>query len=168
MSAPYPRAVIFLLDAQAGFPQAADLRKGIDPSVCVIFFTSSYLFCSPRIPSDHDISVRFIFPSLIIWNTSLIGQTSVLAFYINDHPKYAANLWAGLSKEKQLDYVNNYHKPENNIKIMVSVGGGENKPTTEGWDPVVTAKNVVKFAKDNNLDGVDLDWEVCFLHDAPS
>lgn len=92
----------------------------------------------------------------------------MLAFYLSDKPVYAAEKWAALSKEKQLEYVNNYHKSENNIKIMVSAGGGSNKPTTEGWDPVVTAENIVKFVKDNNLDGVDLDWEVCFLHGAPS
>jgi GH18 family chitinase len=55
--------------------------------------------------------------------------------------------------------VENYHK--NNIKIMVSAGGGSVKPTTEGWNPVTSAKNVANFVKDNSLDGVDLDWEVC-------
>jgi GH18 family chitinase len=51
-----------------------------------------------------------------------------------------------------------------NIKIMVSVGGGNNvKPTTDGWVAQDTANDVAQFVKNNYLDGADLDWEVCFL-----
>jgi hypothetical protein len=56
--APYPRIVIFL--NRQGFPEAADLRKGVDPSVCLIYqFT--LITCSPSIRSGHDIYVCFIF-----------------------------------------------------------------------------------------------------------
>ena len=107
--------------------------------------------------------MRFINHLLLITRL-LIGQTSVLAFYFSDHPVDAASKWAALSQGQQRECVDNYHK--NNIKIMVSAGGGSVHPTTQKWDPVVTAKNVVKFVKDNHLDGVDLDWEVCLFHRA--
>lgn len=105
--------------------------------------------------------------SLIIWNR-LIRQTSVLAFQLQSQPQQysAAAAWKALSQENQQEYAKKCR--DNNIKILVSVGGGSHKPVTEGWDPVATAKNAAKFAQDTHLDGVDLDWEVCFPHRAPN
>lgn len=85
---------------------------------------------------------------------------SVLAFYYNDHPVETAQAWQNFSRKQE--YVADYHK--NNIKIMVSVGGGSVKPTSAKWDPEASAKNVAQFAKQYLLDGVDLDWEVCCDH----
>lgn len=41
----------------------------------------------------------------------------------------------------------------------MSAFGGTDFPTSAGADPIVTAKNLAQFVLDNNLDGVDLDWE---------
>jgi len=114
--APYPRIVIFLLDANNGFPTAQDLRGNIDSSITI------YL---------------------------------VLAFYHSSQAVYAAEKWQNYQQKQQ--YVDDLHKQ--NIKIMVSVGGGGVTPTTDKWVPADAAYNVAQFAKQNVLDGVDLDWE---------
>jgi chitinase len=45
------------------------------------------------------------------------------------------------------------------IKIMISAFGAKEFPTTLGYDAVDCATRLGNFVKDNNLDGVDLDWE---------
>jgi hypothetical protein len=154
--APQPRIVIFL-DSQAGFPLAADLRKGVDDSVCVIYLFASLLFTMHTLRSRYICAFHL---SLLNRNTRLIGQTSVLAFYWSSSPVDAAKVWETFAKKQE--YVQAYHSK--NIKIMVSVGGGSVKPTTDKWDAKVSAQKVVQFVKTNLLDGVDLDWEVCLLH----
>jgi GH18 family chitinase len=89
---------------------------------------------------------------------------SILAFYYSDQPVDAAGAWQRYPQQQQ--YVNELHS--NNIKIMVSVGGGSVQPTSSGWVAETVANNVAQFAKNNLLDGVDLDWEVCFLYVTPS
>ncbi|KAF8236846.1 glycoside hydrolase [Tricholoma matsutake] len=79
----------------------------------------------------------------------------VLAFYFSDRAAYAAEKWQNYQQKQQ--YVDDLHKQ--NIKIMVSVGGGDVKPTTDKWVPADAANNVAQFVKQNALDGVDLDWE---------
>lgn len=108
-------------------------------------------------PSDYDISVRLIFINNLEYLSH--GQThSVLAFYFSDRAAYAAEKWQNYQQKQQ--YVDDLHKQ--NIKIMVSVGGGDVKPTTDKWVPADAANNVAQFVKQNALDGVDLDWEVGF------
>jgi hypothetical protein len=41
---------------------------------------------------------------------------------------------------------------------MISAFGSTDFPTTGGRDPVQTAADLAKFVKNNNLDGVDIDW----------
>ncbi len=45
------------------------------------------------------------------------------------------------------------------IKIMISAFGATEFPTTAGKDPVQTATALANFVNENNLDGVDIDWE---------
>lgn len=45
------------------------------------------------------------------------------------------------------------------IKLLVSAFGATEKPTTAGIDPFVCATKLANFVLDNNLDGVDIDWE---------
>ena len=46
------------------------------------------------------------------------------------------------------------------IKLIVSVFGSSDVPTTTGADPVDTANTVGAWVKKYNLDGVDVDYEV--------
>jgi chitinase len=46
------------------------------------------------------------------------------------------------------------------IKMIVSLFGAEEQPTTEGADPKEVAAAAAKFVQDYDLDGVDVDYEV--------
>ena len=48
---------------------------------------------------------------------------------------------------------------DHGIKIMISAFGATEFPTTEGIDAVDCAKKLGEFVLNNNLDGVDIDWE---------
>ncbi len=48
---------------------------------------------------------------------------------------------------------------EKGIKIMISAFGATEFPTTIGVDAVTCATDLATFVSQNNLDGVDLDWE---------
>lgn len=42
---------------------------------------------------------------------------------------------------------------------MVSAFGATEFPTTNGLDPTMCAQKLGDFVLQNNLDGVDIDWE---------
>lgn len=46
------------------------------------------------------------------------------------------------------------------IKLIVSAFGSTDAPTSNGADPTATANTIANFVKTNNLDGVDIDYEV--------
>jgi len=93
-----------------------------------------------------------------------------LAFWLNSGSADAALLWAnaytyvssdnpwGTSNSAvQAAWRQRYHSA--GIKIMVSAFGATEFPTSAGVDPVTCGTNLANFVKQNNLDGVDLDWE---------
>lgn len=45
------------------------------------------------------------------------------------------------------------------ILVMVSAFGATDFPTSAGKDPVQVGRQLAQFVIDNQLDGVDLDWE---------
>ena len=45
------------------------------------------------------------------------------------------------------------------INILVSAFGDSDHPTSDGRDPVDTANTMAQFVLDNNLDGIDVDYE---------
>jgi hypothetical protein len=45
------------------------------------------------------------------------------------------------------------------IKLIVSAFGATENPTSAGYDVYDCAKKLAEFVNDNNLDGVDIDWE---------
>lgn len=46
------------------------------------------------------------------------------------------------------------------IKLIVSVFGATDAPTTNGADPVKTANEMADWVKEFDLDGIDVDYEV--------
>jgi chitinase len=46
------------------------------------------------------------------------------------------------------------------IKIIVSLFGSTDVPTTSGADPIATANTMAAWVKQFDLDGVDVDYEV--------
>ncbi len=45
------------------------------------------------------------------------------------------------------------------IKILISAFGATEFPTTSKIDPIDCAVKLGNFVLENNLDGVDIDWE---------
>ena len=46
------------------------------------------------------------------------------------------------------------------IKIIVSVFGSTDAPTSTGADPIATANTMAAWVKEFDLDGIDVDYEV--------
>lgn len=81
----------------------------------------------------------------------------------------ASGMWANLvgnmgpngygttNKEIQATLKKNF--TNNNVKLMISAFGSTQTPTSAGYDPVDCAIKLAQFVIDNQLDGVDIDWE---------
>jgi chitinase len=102
--------------------------------------------------------------------TTTAYNVIILAFWLTTNPTDIASVWAdplrffstdnpwGTTKDLiQKNLIKAYHSK--GIKVLVSAFGATEFPTTAGADPVKTCTNLATFAKDNNLDGIDLDWE---------
>lgn len=48
---------------------------------------------------------------------------------------------------------------DNGVKLLVSAFGGTEHPTTANRDPKECGHKLGSFVLNNNLDGVDIDWE---------
>ena len=59
--------------------------------------------------------------------------------------------------EVQTNLTSNYHSK--NTKILVSAFGATEFPTTQGLPAKKTCLELAQFVKDNDLDGLDFDWE---------
>lgn len=81
----------------------------------------------------------------------------------------AANMWAniganmgansfGTTTQQIQATLKGYYK-QAGIKLLVSAFGATENPTTAGVDPTDCGLKLAKFVKDNQLDGVDIDWE---------
>jgi hypothetical protein len=70
---------------------------------------------------------------------------------------FQAAQWAGLPEAERARIKQEYNAA--GIKIMVSLFGAVNKPTSEGADPVATANSVAEWVKTFGVDGVDVDYE---------
>ncbi len=64
----------------------------------------------------------------------------------------------GTTKEQvQLNLKKKYN--DAGVKILISAFGATEFPTTAGYDPTDCATKLGNFVLQNNLDGVDIDWE---------
>lgn len=64
----------------------------------------------------------------------------------------------GDTKEKVHNaWLTAYHNA--GIKIMVSAFGATQFPTSQGFDAASTCSKMAIFVRDNQLDGIDLDYE---------
>lgn len=69
----------------------------------------------------------------------------------------SSNPWGSTTQQIQQAWINLYH--QYGVKVLVSAFGATDFPTTQGTDPIVIAEALARFVIDNNLDGVDLDYE---------
>jgi len=93
-----------------------------------------------------------------------------LAFWLNSGSADAAlvwgnvytyvssdNPWGGSNQAVQRAWLERYHSA--GVKVLVSAFGATEFPTSAGVDPVKCGTDLANWVKQNQLDGVDLDWE---------
>lgn len=106
-------------------------------------------------PYSHSYAYNII--NLAFWTTNQ-GPVDAALLWCNAITYVSPdNPWGNTTQQIQQAWINLYH--QYGVKVLVSAFGATNFPTTEGADPIVTAEALAKFVSDNNLDGVDLDWE---------
>ncbi|VDB96175.1 unnamed protein product [Peniophora sp. CBMAI 1063] len=79
-----------------------------------------------------------------------------LAFWVYK-PSYQAQVWSSMSASKRKATKQAYN--DAGISVIVSAFGADPQPTTDGKDATSQANNLAQFVIDNDLDGVDVDYE---------
>ncbi|OBZ74603.1 hypothetical protein A0H81_05469 [Grifola frondosa] len=80
-----------------------------------------------------------------------------LAFLLSSGPRDQAAAWTELSADQRTTLKSQYSSA--GISVIVSAFGSTEHPTTEGLDPAATASTMAQFVLNNNLDGIDVDYE---------
>lgn len=83
---------------------------------------------------------------------------SVLSFLLVSGAADQAAAWAALSDDKKAAIKTEYNAA--GVSVIVSAFGATDAPTSGGADPVATANTMAQFVLDNQLDGIDVDYEV--------
>ncbi|CAL1715059.1 unnamed protein product [Somion occarium] len=81
----------------------------------------------------------------------------LLSFLLLEGPFDKAEEWTQLSASQRSSIKSQYAAA--GIKLMVSVFGSTDVPTSTGADPIATANTVAAWVKQFDLDGVDVDYE---------
>eukprot|EP00734_Pompholyxophrys_sp_LG126_P000007 Pompholyxophrys_sp_v1_NODE_1_length_32789_cov_6.460653.p7 type:complete len:441 gc:universal NODE_1_length_32789_cov_6.460653:7430-6108(-) len=106
-------------------------------------------------PYSHSYAYNTL--NLAFWTTNQ-GPVDVALLWSNAIVYCSAdNPWGNTTQAIQQAWINAYHAY--GVKALVSAFGATDFPMTQGADPIVTAEALAKFVIDNNLDGVDLDYE---------
>lgn len=106
-------------------------------------------------PYSHTYSYNTI--NLSFWTTNQ-GPVDAALLWCNAITYVSPqNPWGTTTQEIQQAWISLYH--QYNVKVLVSAFGATDFPTTQGTDPITVAEELAQFCIDNNLDGVDLDWE---------
>ncbi|KAG5220861.1 glycoside hydrolase [Salix suchowensis] len=87
-----------------------------------------------------------------------IYSQGALAFLLVDGAFDKAKEWTRLSAAQRARVKAEYAAA--GIKLIVSVFGATDAPTTNGADPVETANEMADWVKKFDLDGIDVDYEV--------
>ncbi len=86
---------------------------------------------------------------------------SNLAFLLSDGPRDQVANWANLDATKRQQLKQQYNQA--GVSIVASAFGETDLPTTAGRDPVALANTMGQFVLNNDLDGIDVDWEEIVL-----
>lgn len=106
-------------------------------------------------PYSHSYAYNTI--NLAFWTTNQ-GPVDAALLWCNAITYVSSdNPWGSTTAEIQTAWINLYH--QYGVKVLVSAFGATDFPTTQGADPVATAEALAQFVINNQLDGVDLDWE---------
>jgi len=102
----------------------------------------------------HSSSYNYI--NLAFWLTS--GSADAALLWANAYTYVSSdNPWGGSTSAVQAAWRKLYNNA--GIKVLVSAFGATEFPTSAGVDPVACGNSLAEFVLNNNLDGVDLDWE---------
>lgn len=82
---------------------------------------------------------------------------SAISFWLSSGPADQAIVWQQLSKADR-DTLKAAYKAAG-VKVIISAFGATETPTTSKADPVDLATKLATFATENELDGVDVDYE---------
>lgn len=86
---------------------------------------------------------------------------SALSFVLVERAYDKATEWTFLSARQRATVKAQYAAA--GIKLIVSLFGSTDYPTTNGADPIKTADRMAAWVKQYDLDGVDVDYEVRFF-----
>ncbi|KAL1939933.1 hypothetical protein VTO73DRAFT_9633 [Trametes versicolor] len=81
----------------------------------------------------------------------------VLSFLLVSGAADQAAAWAALSDDTKAAIKTEYNAA--GVSVIVSAFGATDAPTSGGADPVATANTMAQFVLDNQLDGIDVDYE---------
>lgn len=88
---------------------------------------------------------------------------SALSFLLIEGAFDKAIEWTWLSAAERASVKAEYAAA--GIKLIVSVFGATDAPTSTGADPISTANTMAAWVKEFDLDGIDVDYEVsCSAH----
>ncbi|KAI0769741.1 hypothetical protein BD413DRAFT_604850 [Trametes elegans] len=104
-------------------------------------------------------------PAFVVYTDKATGETSflpcpsssVLSFLVISGPADQALAWQSLSDDQKAAIKNEYNAA--GVSIIVSTFGATDAPTSGGADPVGTANWMAQWVLDNQLDGIDVDYE---------
>ncbi|KAL5532334.1 hypothetical protein ACEPAF_5904 [Sanghuangporus sanghuang] len=86
-----------------------------------------------------------------------VFSCSALAFLLSTGPEDQAKGWAQLDKQTRQQLKKTYN--EAGIKVIVSAFGGTDAPTSYNKDPAELGITMAQWVIDNDLDGIDVDYE---------
>lgn len=93
-------------------------------------------------------------PRLII-----VRLHSALSFLLLEGAWDQAEEWASLTADQRSTIKSQYNAA--GVKLIVSAFGSSDAPTSAGADPIATANTMAAWVKQYDLDGIDVDYEVC-------
>ncbi|TBU31271.1 chitinase [Dichomitus squalens] len=141
-------------------------------------FLSAFLSCSTLVScilaSSANLQRRDGFipsgPKFVVYSASAVDEGVLpplheiqgfnvlnLAFLQCDGPYGQAKRWADLPIDQRQQLKAQYNAA--GVSLVVAAFGANDLPTTNGLDPTTIAGTMAQFVLDNNLDGVDVDYE---------
>lgn len=82
-----------------------------------------------------------------------------MSFLLISGPADQAEEWVEIGASARSSIKSQYAAA--GIKLVVSAFGSTDAPTSTGADPVGTANTMAAWVKEYDLDGIDVDYEVC-------
>ena len=86
------------------------------------------------------------------------GPLDIISIWADPVKYFGDSSGFGTTKDEIQKFLKKKYN-DGGVKVMISAFGATEFPTTAGYDPVLCATKLGNFVLENNLDGVDIDWE---------